>query len=187
MGMPVAGPHRQTVSEVVMPASPNEPLLPQLVHAKNTLKSALANACDADIDRANTGELIRIEQTLAIANEAAKHAVSVRRRLSSQRAANDDPGTANSGHRQIEDDRGVRWDVFAVRPSQHEGRSPVQERFRDGWLTFDSGVETRRVAPIPVEWELLGPDELLRLCAAAETALRRVRLLNSPPDYKLDG
>jgi hypothetical protein len=170
-----------------MPASPNEPLLPQLAHAKSTLKSALANACDADIDRANTGELIRIEQTLAIANEAAKQAVSVRRRLSSERAAHADPAGANSGHRQVEDDRGIRWDVFAVRPTQREGRSPVQERFRDGWLTFDSGVETRRVAPIPIEWELLGSHELLRLCAAAEPAPRRVRLLNSQADYKLDG
>jgi hypothetical protein len=170
-----------------MSSSQGESLLPQLAHAKDTLKSALANACEADIDRANTGELIRLEETLAIANEAAKEAVSVRRRLSSERAKKLDPSPENAPvHRQIEDDRGVRWDVFAVRPAPREGRSAVQERFRDGWLTFDSGVETRRVAPIPTEWELFREDELLRLCAAAETAPRRVRLLNTPADYKLD-
>jgi hypothetical protein len=169
-----------------MSSPQGEPLLPQLAHAKDTLKSALANACEADIERANTGELIRLEETLAIANEAAKEAVSVRRRLSSERAgaseaANDVP----PAHREIEDEQGVRWDVFAVRPAQREGKSGVQERFRDGWLTFDSGEQTRRVAPIPPGWELLQVDELLRLCAAAETAPRRVRLLNTPSDYKL--
>ena len=74
-----------------MTSTPNEPLLPQLAHAKDTLKSALANACETDIDRANTGELIRIEETLAIANEAAKEAVSVRRLLASERAKTADP------------------------------------------------------------------------------------------------
>jgi hypothetical protein len=151
-------------------------LRPQLGHAKDTLKSALANACGTDVDRANTGELIRLEETLAIANEAAKEAVSIRRRLSSTGAETTDSLTeASPTHRQIDDEHGVHWDVFAVRPAQREGRSAVQERFRDGWLTFDSGEETRRVAPIPADWDRLAPNELLRLCAAAETAPRRVR------------
>lgn len=159
-----------------MPTSQGGPLRPQLGHAKNTLKSALESACDTDVDRADTGELIRLEETLAIANEAAKEAVSIRRRLSSEGAEFTSSLTeASPTHRQVEDEHGVRWDIFAVRPSQREGRSAVQERFRDGWLTFDSGGETRRVAPIPADWERLDPKELLRLCAAAETAPRRVR------------
>jgi hypothetical protein len=34
-----------------------------------------------DVTKANTGELIHIEELLAIANDSAKKAVSVRRRL----------------------------------------------------------------------------------------------------------
>ena len=151
------------------------PLRPQLGHAQDTLKSALAEACETDVDRADTGELIRLEEALAIANEAAKHAVSIRRRLASGRGDPTSLTEPSSAHRQIPDEHGVRWDVFAVRPAQREGRSAVQERFRDGWLTFDSGQETRRLAPIPAEWERLSPQELLRLCAAAEAAPRRTQ------------
>jgi hypothetical protein len=47
-------------------------LEPTLERAKTTLKTALEKACSTDLDRADTGELIRIEEVLAIANEAAK-------------------------------------------------------------------------------------------------------------------
>src|SRR3954468_16900588 len=45
-------------------------------HARTNLKHALDEACRADISRADTGELIRVEEVLAIANEAAKEAIS---------------------------------------------------------------------------------------------------------------
>jgi len=161
-----------------MPSSQGEPLRPRLARAKNTLKSALADACEADIDAADADELTRIEKTLAIANAAAKEAAAVRRRLSSKKAETTSSAPELPVHRQIEDQQRVSWDVFAVRPAVGSGRSTVRELFREGWLTFDSGVETRRAAPIPAGWESLPADELLRLCAAAETAPRRVQWRN---------
>jgi hypothetical protein len=56
-------------------------LQPQLEEAQETLGDALKEACAMDPSNANTGELIQIEELLAIANESAKKAISVRRRL----------------------------------------------------------------------------------------------------------
>ena len=48
---------------------------------QHNLGEALKEACSMDPSKANTGELIQIEELLAIANESAKKAISVRRRL----------------------------------------------------------------------------------------------------------
>ncbi|HXD47664.1 MAG TPA: hypothetical protein VN600_02750 [Gemmatimonadaceae bacterium] len=152
--------------------SPDEAkaLKPTLDRAKTTLKTALETACATDLDRADTGELIRIEEVLAIANEAAKEAVSVRRRLHKPREI--EP----TGTRDVQDARGVRWSVFAVHPSAASGgRAPLREHFRDGWLAFDAGDETRRIAPIPTDWRALSDADLLTLCEQAEPAPRRPR------------
>ncbi|HEY4219415.1 MAG TPA: hypothetical protein VGM67_19865 [Gemmatimonadaceae bacterium] len=161
----------------------NDPseLRPTLQRAKATLRNALSEACRADIEQLNTGELIHIEEVLAIANEAAKEAVSVRRRLSTaqrgteQRAAEPlavplavHPATA----REITDEQGTRWAVFAVNPTTSNDRPAVRERFRDGWLSFDSGAETRRLVPIPSGWQALRDEELLTLCSQAEWTRR---------------
>src|SRR6185369_1479626 len=91
----------------------------------------------------NTGELIRVEEVLAIANEAAKEAVSVRRRLRGQkreasrrtsapsaaqpsvRDANDPSGVSipadQSRLREVSGDGRVRWTVFAVYPDSSGG------------------------------------------------------------------
>src|ERR1700733_6172708 len=146
----------------------SRPLRSTLDRAQKTLKTALDSACDTDLKSADTGELIRIEEVLAIANEAAKQAISVRRRLGRQSESTDEatpesPSRRDPGSREIEDAQGARWVVFAVRPSSPAGRASFRERYRNGWLTFDSGVETRRVAPIPDGWENLPDHELLAL------------------------
>ena len=101
---------------------------------EKTLRSALDSACAADIDDADTAELIRIEEVLAIANEAAKKVVS-------------------------------------------------------GWLAFDSGMETRRVAPIPDDWETASDEALIELCERADVAPRRTRSAPAEPrhDRQLPG
>lgn len=143
-------------------------LRPKLERAQETLQLALDQACSADLDEANTGELIRLEEVLAIANEAAKEAVSVRRRL-----GRGNEGTAQ-GHREVEDDKGVRWTVFAVYPSvSREGRAPLREPYSKGWLAFDSGLETRRLAPVPDDWARMSDKALVELCGRAEVAPRR--------------
>jgi hypothetical protein len=145
-----------------------------LERAKADLKHALSEACGADISRADTGELIRVEEVLAIANEAAKDVVSVRRRLSAERrAAAESQVNAPSGCREVEDTHGVRWAILEVHPTTSPLRPSVRERFRDGWLAFDSGVETRRAAPIPADWQRLSDHRLLELLESAEVARRR--------------
>jgi hypothetical protein len=97
--------------------------------------------------------------------------VSVRRRLRSKPRVAEPTGT-----RDVEDARGVRWAVFAVHPSAASGgRAPLREHFREGWLAFDAGDETRRIAPIPTDWRSMSDADLLALCERAEPAPRRPR------------
>jgi hypothetical protein len=162
-----------------MPEREPDVLRPQLVRAERSLKRALDEACHTDPRGANTGELIRLEEVLAIANEAAKEAVSVRRKLRQAAPApgefaerSDDSGLG--AHREFDDARGVRWMVFAVYPSSARvARAGLRPQFQDGWLAFDSGVETRRLAPIPADWLDLADDALDAACQRAELAPKR--------------
>jgi hypothetical protein len=148
------------------------------------LEQALSEACASEsATEADTGELIRVEEMLALAGEAARRAISIRRkaRHDSAPAA---PGTAGepavdqpaATHRLFDDVRGVRWDVWAVYP---EGRpsqlSALPGTFQTGWLVFESAGEKRRLSPIPIDWQSLPPDELERLCERADTAPPRRR------------
>jgi len=177
------------------------PLQPTLERAESRLKSALEEACQTDVERVNTGELIRVEEVLAIANEAAKEAVSVRRRLRGQkrgasrrasapaasqpsaRDANDPSGVPTpadqSRMREVSDDERVRWTVFAVHPDSPGGatgrHTVVREPYRQGWLAFTSSTETRRLAPIPEGWLTASEAELVVLCKRAEPAPRRAK------------
>jgi len=147
----------------------------RLERAKDQLKSALEEACADDVDDADTGELIRVEEVLAIANEAAKEAISVKRRLRASSARADDDDAQQVLSREVQDARGVRWTVFAVRPSTQHGRATLPAPFQTGWLAFDAGRETRRLAPIPDAWERMSDDQLLALCDKAEVARRPPR------------
>ncbi|HEY5061864.1 MAG TPA: hypothetical protein VII52_10040 [Gemmatimonadaceae bacterium] len=58
-----------------------------------------------------------------------------------------------------------------------------------GWLAFDSGMETRRVAPIPDDWETASDEALIELCERADVAPRRTRSAPAEPrhDRQLPG
>ena len=58
--------------------------------------------------------------------------------------------------RHFEDDAGVHWQVWSTLPAT-EG---VAGAFRQGWLTFDSVAERRRLAPIPSNWETASEAQL---------------------------
>ena len=58
-----------------------------------------------------------------------------------------------------------------------EVRVPVRQGYEHGWLTFDSGVGSKRIAPIPDGWEGLPEDSLLVLWRRAEDAARIRRRL----------
>jgi hypothetical protein len=57
------------------------PLQPALQDAERLLRESLGQVCSTDPTRADTGEMIRLDEMLAIAGEAAKRAVSIRRRM----------------------------------------------------------------------------------------------------------
>jgi hypothetical protein len=66
----------------------------------------------------------------------------------------------------------VKWDAFAVYPSTRGARLPAS--FQNGWLSFDSGAERRRLSPIPDGWHALPDEALCEACARAEPAPRRL-------------
>jgi hypothetical protein len=153
-------------------------LQPRLDEAQRALDTALEEACKVDVQRATTGEMIAIEETLAVAANAAKEVVSVRLRRRTSRAA-DAPEEADTpvpgGQDRVFDDTdGKRWHVFAVHPSVGPVRSDgVAEAFKDGWLCFESHDQRRRLAPIPESWQSLSDIALVELCRVAEPALRQ--------------
>ena len=152
-------------------------LQPKLDAAQQALKVALDEACDVDLRRANTGEMIRIEETLAIAANAAKEAVSVRLRRRTQA----EPASAAAGaaerhvDRVFDDFQGKRWHTYAVQPSGGGAESvPLPDSFKHGWLCFESHDQLRRLAPIPNEWESMPLEDLRELCSRAEAAQKHL-------------
>jgi|tagenome__1003787_1003787.scaffolds.fasta_scaffold20978058_7 hypothetical protein len=78
------------------PAAPvaADSLRPQLEKAEQQLDRTLEEVCETpDAARLDTGELIRVEESLALATEAAKEAVSLRRKI----RADHDRATAPAG------------------------------------------------------------------------------------------
>lgn len=168
-------------------------LQPQLDQAQKALEKALDEACGVDLRRVNTGELIKIDETLAVASKAAKEAVSVRLRLRNQRAGGKrqtPPSSAEvrppDAHRVFDDLTGKRWHAFAVRPSStSKERASLPDAFRGGWISFESDQEMRRLAPIPAHWEDAPIEDLRAMCDRAEVATRRVSPFPKDPGKPL--
>ena len=81
---------------------PAETLQPQLRELETRLTSALGEVCELPPSaKLDTGELIRVEETLALATETAKEAVSLRRKL----RANRDPKVREGADYPRPDDR----------------------------------------------------------------------------------
>jgi hypothetical protein len=181
---------------------PTEPLRAELQEAEEELEQALTEACATPpANEADTGELIRVEEMLGVATDAAKRAISLRRRRrvdesgragpadraprGGQAVMADAEAAASPGaaHRTITDARGVTWDVFAVHPEARlSPHSQLRGTFSQGWLCYDSGTEKRRLSPIPENWQSLSDADLERLAERAEVAPRRrtVRRGNEP-------
>ena len=57
-------------------------LAPKLAQLEEQLESVREEICDVPhVSELNTGEMIRVEETLAIAAESAKEVISLRRRM----------------------------------------------------------------------------------------------------------
>lgn len=162
-----------------------DPLVPELREAELQLDGALAEACETPpSSEAATGDLIRVDELLATAADAAKRAISLRRRRRVDRTQ-PEPRASSIGdveaamspltaHRVVVDPRGVHWDVFAVLPEARVSvHSKLRGTFSQGWLCFDSGTEKRRLSPIPKDWEALEDAQLADLATRAEAASSR--------------
>lgn len=148
-----------------------EPLLldTKLEQLTESLRSSLAEVCDKDVTRLDTGQLVRIEEALVVAHETAKEAVSLRRKrrrrtrkVAAVKDLESPPGAGT--HRLFVDSEGTNWDVFAVLPhNQGKTVARLPGPFQQGWLCFDAAIEKRRLSPIPEGWETASEEELLRL------------------------
>ena len=78
------GPRREPpADEMAMTDDRNQPLRPRLHQLERELEERVAQVCETPpVEKLDTGEMIRYEENLAMAADAAKEAVSLRRRLS---------------------------------------------------------------------------------------------------------
>lgn len=158
-----------------------QPLAAELDRAEQTLKSTLKEACAADVVHADTGELIKVEEMLAIASDAAKRAISIRRRRrhgkpkATEHRASAAESPAPVEHRTFTDDGGASWDVRAVYPAERADarHARLLGTFQQGWLSFESETRKRRLSPIPSDWASLDEAALQALCQRAEEAATR--------------
>jgi hypothetical protein len=157
-----------------MPAENVEVLHPKLQEAQRALEAALDEACDTDVARADGEELIRLEESLSVAREAARHAIAVLKRLHQKQPKGDE--THPEAHRVFVDDRGVQWDAFCVYPSRPaSARKALPPPYHEGWLSIQCPHEIRRLSPIPEGWRELSRAELCQLLEKAAVATRRTR------------
>ena len=106
-------------------------------------------------------------------------------------------------HRTFTDRKGLRWDVWEVKPTAAErrylqrrmreedrtdsaerrsgderrrskiSRSPIASEFASGWLCFECPSEKRRLAPVPEGWERVDDDTIEQWCCTAKPVVRR--------------
>ena len=82
--------------------------------------------------------------------------------------------------REFTDSKGVAWLVWSTTPTPG---SVLGDEMRQGWLTFESDGERRRLAPIPRAWEEAAVDRLELYCRAAQPVTRStpIRGVPQPP------
>jgi hypothetical protein len=152
--------------------------------AQQLLRDTLEQACSADVNSADTGQLIRLEEMLAIADGAAKQAISIKRRIRHDRERAPRRGSDAEGHRRFLDAAGVVWDVREIHPSATTGRIRLPEPFESGWLAFESPKEKRRLSPIPDGWATSSDNGLRLLCQAAHVVPPRLPGGGSPGEER---
>ena len=80
----------------------------------------------------------------------------------------------------LTDQGGTDWQVFEVFPAvDRASRVQVPASYRAGWLCFQSPLERRRLAPIPLGWQTWD-DRALLMSLAQCTGIRR----RTPPSHE---
>ena len=180
-----------------------ERLKPELERVQSELDARLAEACERHGGDESTGELIKLEEILTEAADAAKEAISIRRRLGAERAKDasesrspatereSDPG---EGVREFADANGRTWQVWEVPPEQLSARRPgaYAGDYQSGWLAFESadGKERRRLPRYPRDWRELPVRAIESLCVEAEPVTRSRRgnrVAETRPDAENSG
>jgi hypothetical protein len=99
-------------------------------------------------------------------------------RVGCARAKHRISGTDEMALRELIDEQGTEWVVFAVQPSSG-GRATggTRPEFAQGWLCFQSETERRRLAGVPPGWDAMDDGALLALLAKSPVAprVRRAR------------
>jgi len=82
--------------------------------------------------------------------------------------------------REFTDSGGTHWLVWSTTPTPG---SVLDGDMRQGWLTFESDGERRRLVPIPRGWERSTTDRLELYCRAAQAVSRTtpIRGIPQPP------
>ncbi len=85
------------LGEAKVGAEPEQPLRPKLRQAEQQLDRTLAEVCETpNPSQLDTGDLIRIEENLAVATQAAKEAVSLRRKIRGDKERSDQSDSSSS-------------------------------------------------------------------------------------------
>ena len=71
-------------------------------------------------------------------------------------------------YRTFTDRDGTEWQVWDTVPGKQ-----VRHSLAGGWLTFESELEKRRLAPIPLYWVKAPEDELERMLETAKVVPKR--------------
>ena len=146
-------------------------LRPRLEEAQKALDAALEEACEIDVQGADIGDIMRLEEQLTVAREAANNVIAALRRLRPDRPVVDE--SSSDRHRVFVDDRGVQWDAFPVHPSRTTGRQTLPPPYDKGWLAMQCPEGVRRITPIPDGWRECSREDLCRLLESAALAPRR--------------
>lgn len=79
-------------------------------------------------------------------------------------------------YREIMDGDGRLWRVWDVYPYSR-GAAVVIDDLANGWLTFETDGEKRRLTPVPARWSHLDAPSLLPLLHRSERVARRTSSL----------
>lgn len=153
-----------------MPAQTVATLRPRLAEAQKALIAALHEACEIDVQDADLGEMLRLEEQLAVARASASKVIATLQHLVPRQAQA--VVEESDTHRVFVDDRGVQWDAFAVYPSRPKGRDTLPPPYDQGWLAIQCPDGVRRVTPIPENWNRCSREEFCQMLENAPLAPR---------------
>ena len=76
--------------------------------------------------------------------------------------------------REVVDDAGRLWIIYAIIPESYDDRIGIAQGYQRGWLCFQSSGEKWRYLGIPDSWDALEDMQLLGLLSDAIKAPSRL-------------